>query len=286
MTQEIQPPIPEPKNSLLVWIVPLIALLVGGYMVLKEVSGRGPQITIVFEEGAGIEAGKTVLQHKGLNVGVVDSVTLSPDLKHVEAVLSLQQSAKGLAREGSKFWILRPEIGIEGISGLGTLISGPTIQVKPGVGPFQKQFVAEKRPPLEGSELGYHYHLRVAQLGSLKPGSPVLYRQFKVGEVVDTELAADSTAVMVKILVNSPYDKLVRTDSVFWNASGIAMKVGLLGAKIQTDSLQSVLAGGIMFATPDEDDELAELASENTEFTLHPELDEDWLEWSPKIPLQ
>ncbi len=273
-------------NSLLVWIVPIIALLVGGYMVLKEVSGQGPQITIIFENGAGIEAGKTSLEHKGLKVGTVESVVLSSDLSRVEAIVSLQKSAKGLAREGSKFWILRPEIGIEGISGLGTLISGPTIQVSPGVGPFQKEFTAESRPPLEGSDLGYHYTLRVDQLGSLKPGSPVLYRQFKVGEVVETQLAPDATAVLVKILINSPYDKLVRTDSVFWNASGIAMKVGLLGAKIQTDSLQSILSGGIMFATPYEDETLAELAPANTEFPLHPELDEDWLEWNPSIPLK
>ncbi|MDQ8197488.1 MlaD family protein [Pelagicoccus enzymogenes] len=278
-------PTPTP-NSLLVWIVPLLALLVGGYMIVKEVSQQGPQITILFENGEGIEAGKTVLQHKGVKVGLVESVRLSPDLEHVEATVKLQKSAKGLARESSKFWILRPEIGIEGIRGLGTLISGPTIQVQPGVGPLQKQFTAEKRPPLKGSELGYHYYLSVSQLGSLKPGSPVLYRQYKVGEVLETELAADATAVRVKILVNSPYDKLVRTDSVFWNASGIAMSVGLLGAKIQTDSLQSVLAGGIMFATPENKGELAELAPENLEFELHTELDEDWLKWSPTISLQ
>ncbi|MDQ8182427.1 MlaD family protein [Pelagicoccus sp. SDUM812005] len=286
MTQETPAASTESTNSLLVWIVPLLALLVGGYMVLKEVTGQGPQITIAFDDGAGLEAGKTVLQHKGVNVGLVESVKLTPELDRVEATVSLQKSAKGLAREGSKFWILRPAIGIEGISGLGTLISGPTIQVSPGVGPLQKKFIAERRPPLKGSELGYHYYLRVAQLGSLKPGSPVLYRQFKVGEVVDTELVADATAVRVKILVNSPYDKLVRSDSVFWNASGIAMKVGLLGAKIQTDSLQSVLAGGIMFATPENKGELAALAPENTEFPLHPELDEDWLKWSPSIALE
>jgi paraquat-inducible protein B len=285
MNQEPIPSAPESKNAYLVWIVPLIALLVGGYMILKEVTAQGPRITIVFEEGAGIEADKTHLQHKGLNVGIVESVALSSDLSSVVAVVSLQKSAKGLAREGSKFWILRPEIGIEGIRGLNTLISGPTIQVNPGVGPLQKEFVAEDRPPLEGSELGYHYYLRAPQLGSLKPGSPVLYRQYKVGEVVEAELAPDSTAVMVRILVNSPYDKLVRTNSVFWNASGIAMKVGLLGAKIHTDSLQSVLAGGVTFATPDEG-ELAALAPENEEFPLQPELDEDWLKWSPQIILE
>lgn len=276
-----------PKTaSSLAWVVPLIALLVGSYMVYKELRENGPSITIVFEEGAGLEAGKTILKHKGLAVGIVETVELSADLSKVEATLILKKSAKGLAREGSKFWILRPKIGIEGVSGLDTLISGPTIQVSPGVGRFKKNFLADNRPPLEGSELGYHYMLRVEQLGSLKPGAPVLYRQFKVGEVVDTKLAPDASSVLVRILINSPYDKLIRSNTVFWNASGIDMKVGLLGAKIQTDSLQSILSGGIMFATPDDEKELAELAPANTEFILHTEIDENWLEWKPSIPLK
>lgn len=277
---------PPPSSTLLVWIVPLIALAVGAYMVYKELSSQGPTITIVFENGAGLEAGKSVLQHKGLTAGVVETLKLSDDLETVEATLTLLKSAKGLAREGSKFWILRPEIGIEGISGLDTLISGPTIQVSPGVGPFRKRFIGDKRAQLEGSDLGYHYLLRVDRLGSLKAGAPVLYRQFKVGEVIETNLAPDSTAVLVRILVNSPYDRLVRVDSVFWNASGIAMKVGLLGAKIQTDSLQTVLAGGIMFATPEKNGEVSELAPENTEFTLQPEMETGWLEWTPSISLE
>lgn len=278
---------PETKNnSRLVWVVPMLALIVGAYMIYKDVSGKGPRITIVFEEGAGLEAGKTILQHKGLAIGVVESVALTDDLSHVEAVVTLDGSAKGLAREGSKFWILRPKIGIEGVTGLDTLISGPTIQVSPGIGPLQKDFIAEKRAPFEGSELGYHYVLRIDHLGSLNVGSPVLYRQVKVGEVTSTRLAPDASSVLITILVNSPYDQLVRADTVFWNASGIAMKVGLLGAKIQTDSLQSVLAGGIMFATPGKDGQLADLASANTEFPLHRESRDEWLEWKPSIPLE
>ncbi|EDY80705.1 mce related protein [Verrucomicrobiia bacterium DG1235] len=276
----------KPRSLSLVWSVPFIALLFAGYLIFHELQSRGPTITITFESGDGLVAGRTVLQYKGMAVGTVDTLALSPDLSHVEVQVALQKSAKSLARQGSKFWILRPEIGFEGVRGLDTLISGPTLQVTPGVGPFQKRFEGLPRAPLEGSELGYHYLLRVDQLGSLKPGSPVLYRQVKVGEVTKTKLAPDATSVLVKILINSPYDKLVRSDTVFWNASGIDMKVGLLGAKIQTDSLESILAGGIMFATPDEDDQLAGLAPANTEFPLHTELDEDWLEWKPTIPLQ
>lgn len=282
MAQTKQTPSP---NSTLAWIVPLLALLVGGYMIFQELSSKGPQITITFTDGAGLEPGKTAVQHKGLNVGMVESIALSKDLAQVEAIITLDQSAKGLARENSKFWILRPKIGLEGVTGLGTLLSGPTIQVSPGVGPIRKRFEGLDRPPLEGSSIGYHYNLRVDQLGSLKPGAPVLYRQFKVGEVVSTKLAPDATAVLITILVNSPYDKLVRTDTKFWNASGIDMKVGLLGAKIQTDSLQSVLTGGIMFATPEKPDD-AELAPAETEFPLHDEADDDWLEWAPIIKLE
>lgn len=276
----------KPNSFPLVWVVPVLALLVGGYMIVKELSGRGPQITVVFEEGAGLEAGKTPLHYKGLAVGLVESVALSPDLGRVEAVITLQQSAKGLAREGSKFWILRPKIGFEGITGLDTLISGPIIQAEPGVGPFADRFQGLQRAPLEGSELGYHYILTVKRLGSLKVGSPVLYRDVKVGEIVETSLAPDATGVRVQILVNSPYDKLVRNDTVFWNASGVAMKVGLFGATINTNSLESLLVGGVLFATPDDEGELAELAPEGAVFELHSEARQDWLDWQPAIPLQ
>ncbi|MBK1876924.1 MCE family protein [Pelagicoccus mobilis] len=263
----------------------MLALLVGAYMIFKELRNEGPRVTVAFQDGAGLEAGKTKVQHKGLTVGTVDSVALSKDLSEVEAVITLNRSAKGLARDGSDFWILRPQIGLEGVTGLGTILSGPSIQVAPGIGPFKKRFTGLDRAPLQGSQLGYHYTLRVDQLGSLNPGAPVLYKQFKVGEVVETKLAPDATAILITILINSPYDKLVRTNSVFWNASGIDMKVGLLGAKIQTDSLQSVLTGGIMFATP-EDLEDGELAPENTEFPLQKEADSDWHEWKPIIQLE
>lgn len=285
MTNQPDPDITKSKSLPLVWIVPIVALLVGGFMIYREFRDRGPKITITFAEGSGLEAGKTVVQYKGMAVGLVESVSLTSDMERVKAVVTLARSAKGLAREGSKFWILRPEIGFEGVSGLDTLISGPTIQVSPGVGPFTRHFEGLERAPLEGSDLGIHYVLRTDTLSSLHPGAPVLYREIKVGEVVSATLASDSTAVLVTILINAPYDKLVRSDTVFWNASGIAMKVGLLGAKIQTSSLESALAGGVMFATPERLDK-SELAPESMEFELHDEVDEDWLDWKPVIELE
>lgn len=282
------PPKPEVTSSKpfpFVWIVPVIALLVGGYLVTKEFAERGPRITIVFEEGSGIEAGETVLQHKGMAVGKVQSASLTPDLQNVVVVVELQKSAKGLAREGSRFWISRPEIGFQGVSGLDTIFSGPTIQVSPGSGSVERRFVGLSRPPFEGSETGSDYILRAPALGSIKVGTPVLYRDFRVGEVVDTQLASDATAVSIKININSPYHKIVRPDSKFWDASGITMKVGLLGAKINTQSLESVLSGGIVFATP-EKAAGSEPAPENTVFQLHTEPDKDWLDWRPVIPLE
>lgn len=280
-----QPEITKSRPLPIVWIVPVLALAVAGYLIFKEVSERGPRITIIFNEGSGLEAGKTTLQHKGMTVGIVDSVALSQDLSKVEAVVELQKWAKGLARDGSKFWILRPEIGFEGVRGLNTLLSGPTLQVSPGIGPYRKIFEGLERAPHDGDSISYTYILRVDHLGSLKAGSPVLYREYKVGEVIKTALAPDATCVLVEIAINAPYDKLVRIDTRFWNASGIAMKVGLMGAKIHTNSVESMLAGGIMFATPYERDQLAELAPERSVFELESNHQESWLKWAPPIPL-
>lgn len=279
-----RPDIKKASSFPLVWLVPIVALLVGAFMTFRELKERGPRITIVFEEASGLRAGETVLQYKGVEVGRVESVALAPDLARVEAVVALQRSARAIARDGSRFWILRPEIGLEGIRGLDTLISGPTIQVTPGDGRPKKFFQGLERAPFTGSDLGYNYVLRVNGLGSLRIGSPVLYRDFKVGQVVGSELAPDATSVLVRIMVEAPYHRLVRADTVFWNASGLAMKVGLLGARIQTQSLESMFAGGILFATPESAD-AAEPAPQGAMFDLHAEPESGWLEWQPSIPL-
>ncbi len=270
----------------LVWVVPLVALVVGSYVIYRDVAENGPVIEIEFQDGSGIEAGRTSLRYKGIVVGTVESVALSDGLESVRVSVALLKSAKELARDGSVFWILRPEIGIEGVRGLGNLISGPSIEARPGGGGPEKRFVGLEKSPRAQALGGVSFFVRSANLGSLKPGSPVLYRQVAVGEVVETMLAPDARTVLSRVHVNAPYDRLVRMDTVFWNASGVEMKVGLLGAKIHTNSLESMLAGGLVFATPEPGKDESELAAEGTVFDLQTEQRDEWLKWSPSIALE
>lgn len=283
------PKISRATSLPLIWIVPLIALLLGGWMIFSAVRDRGPEITIEFEDGTGVEAGKTQLKHKGSTVGTVSAVDMKPDLSGVIVRLQLQKSAAALARRGSKFWIVRPEIGFSGVTGLDTLLTGVQLAVRPGDGNLTTNFTGlEKAPPPKPTKQGRSFFLQSDKLGSLNPGSPVFYREVKVGEVEASRLSDDATSVLIRFRVESAYADLVRTDSHFWNAGGFSFKVGLLGAELKNTSLESLVSGGIAFATPDSVDkngQLAPVAKEETIFKLQTEPDKDWLNWRPKISI-
>jgi paraquat-inducible protein B len=289
MTASASPKVSRAASLPLIWIVPLIALLLGAWMIFSAIRDRGPEITLEFEDGTGVEPGKTQLKHKGSTVGTVTGVDMKPDLSGVIVRLQLEKSATALARRGSRFWIVRPEIGFSGVSGLDTILTGVQIAVRPGDGEPATSFTGlEKAPPPQPSTLGRSFLLRSDRLGSLNPGSPVFYREVKVGEVESSRLADDASSVLVRFRVETAYADLVRTNSLFWNAGGFSFKVGLLGAELKNTSLESLVTGGIAFATPDADKngQLAAVAPEETIFDLQTEPDKDWLSWRPKIPIQ
>jgi paraquat-inducible protein B len=280
----------EPKRSRrtgipLVWVVPLAALGVCGWIGIGELRNRGPEITIDFADGTGIEAGKTVLEYKGVTVGMVSSVVLRRDLSGVSVNLRLNRSAAILAREGARFWIIHPELGFSGVSGLDTLLTGARLNVRPGTGLRTTHFTGLDRPPLNEIPADDRtFLLRSSQLGSLTNGAPVYYRQFKVGEVEASWIARDSTSVMIRIRIDAPYVNLVRTRTRFWNTGGFNFKVGLFGAQFSDTSLEALVAGGVSFATPQGDD-LGSPALEGTVFEVDPNPDSDWLKWAPRIPV-
>lgn len=276
----------SPHRSLsIVWLVPLVALIASGFLIYREFSGGGPQIEIEFENGAGIEAGKTPLVHKGVVVGIVQKIALKPRLDGVTVTVELEASAKPLAVGGSQFWLVRPEIGFSGIRGLDTLLNGPRLGVRAGSGGPERRFVAmTKAPPSEAIVPGRNFVLSSHKLGSLNTGSQVYFREVKVGVVDDYRVSDDSTQVLVMIRVFEPYDKLVRIDTKFWNSGGISMKLGLLGGRVESNSLESLMAGGVSFATPD-DPAIAEPAAEGTIFELFDDPEKAWLKWAPKISL-
>lgn len=270
----------------LVWIVPLVALAVGGWMLLREFRNRGPEITIEFASGAGVEARKTTLEYQGVPVGIVTSVELKPDLSGVLVRLRLDKNAAALAAEGGQFWIVSPEIGFSGVRGLETLFTGARIRVRPGKGAAATHFQGlEKAPPLENLDEGRAFILQAERLGSLSPGAPVFYREVKVGVVETSRLDEDAATVLVRVRIKTPYVKLVRTNTRFWNAGGVSFKMSLLGAELKSTSLESLFTGGVAFATPDWGREPAPEAPDGTLFTLHSEMDKEWAKWQPRIPI-
>ena len=282
---------PTPKVSRapkfpFIWVVPAIAVAIGGWMAFRELNNRGPEIVVDFLDGSGVEADKTVLVYKGVAAGTVERVWLKKDMDGVGVQIRLRKSAAGLARDGARFWIVHPEIGFSGVHGLDTLVSGVKINVLPGKGPEAKHFVGlEKTPPPEVPPTGRTFILRADRLGSMSSGAPVFYREFKVGAVEASRLAPDGTGVLVRIHVEQAYVNLIRTSTKFWNAGGFSFNVSLFGgAQLKNTSLESLVTGGVAFATPD-GPALGTVAPDETEFSVATEPDKDWLKWSPKIPI-
>jgi paraquat-inducible protein B len=285
MTNPATPRVSRMPALPLVWIVPIVALAVGGWMVVREFQDRGPEITIEFSEGKGVEPRKTTLIYLGVSVGTVTAVDLKEDLTGVKVTLRLDKNAAGLAHEGSQFWIVHPEIGFSGVRGLETLFTGARINGRPGKGPPATQFKGLDRPPsVENVDEGRAFVLQAERLGSMSPGAPVLYREMKVGVVETSRLDSDGTGVLVRIRVKTPFINLVRTNTRFWNSGGVSFKMSLLGAELKSTSLESLFSGGVAFATPDSSP-LAPIAPDGTLFTLHQEMEKDWLKWRPRIEI-
>lgn len=280
------PKISRHKSFPLIWVVPAVAVAIGLWMGIQEFVQRGPEIQIDFSDGSGVEAGKTGLDYKGITVGTVERVRLKKGLGGVTLSLRLKRDAASLAAEGSKFWIVHPEIGFSGVRGLETLVSGVRLNVLPGSGAATAHFVGlDKTPPPDVTDEGRAFILQTDRLGSLTTGSPVFYRELKVGAVEASRLSDDSTQVLVRIHIDAPYAVLVRTNTRFWNAGGFSFKINLFGAQMKDTSLESLIQGGVAFATPDTGP-LAAAAEANAQFALAAEADKEWMKWSPKIPVQ
>lgn len=253
----------------LVWLIPLVAGAIAiwlGYTTLQE---QGPTITITFDNAEGLEAGKTQVKYRNVEVGLVDQVGLSDDLSHIVITADLDKSMTAHMKEGTQFWIVRPRIGFGGVSGLGTLLSGAYVEFDPGNGRPTLDFVGlPEPPPLTSRVPGTQFVLRTDRLGSVGRGEPVYYRNIPVGKVLGYELAENKQDLVINVFVDAPSDQLVRPDSRFWNASGVNVSVGADGVDVAMESLEALLAGGIAFDTPDID-QPGEPAAAGTAFPLY-----------------
>ncbi len=236
----------------IIWIIPIIAILVGLGLLYKSIADRGPTITVSFNSGDGLVAGKTLVKFKDVNIGLVKTVILSEDHQQVLATIALDKDATDFARKDTRFWIVRPRITAAGVSGLSTLLDGPFIAADLGKSDEKNnKFTALEVPPiLTGDIPGRQFILRAPTLGSHGIGTPVYFRSLAVGQVVAYDLDKDGKNISIRVFINAPYDQYVTNDTRFWNASGIDVNLDATGIHVQTESLVAVLVGGIAFESP------------------------------------
>lgn len=253
----------------IVWLIPLVAALIGAWLAYKTITEAGPTITITFKDGAGLEAGKTKIKYKAVEVGKIETVELKEDLTGVHVTAKMSKSAAKHLTQNTQFWVVRPQIGLGGISGLETLVSGAYIAVDPRPGPPSLEFRGlDKEPGVTAGEKGRKYTLRAHTLGALGVDSPVYFRDIQVGRVLSYELAEDDLSVLIHIFINAPHDRRVVSTSRFWIKTGFEVSVGAEGLDLKMGSLAQLLAGGVAFETPVTAGGVKEQSKEGTIFEL------------------
>ncbi|HVA76318.1 MAG TPA: MlaD family protein [Candidatus Binataceae bacterium] len=271
------PPVPESRvlarkrtRLSLVWFIPIVAAIVGAWVAVTRVMSEGPKITIVFRSAEGLEAGKTKIQYNGVDIGTVTAIRLSDDHQRVITSVQMAPETQGFLVDDTKFWVVRPRISGANVTGLGTLISGAYIGVEIGSSKESRsEFVALETPPVVTGEFpGRFFILKTPDLGSLDAGTPIYFRRLQVGQVASYELDKDGKNLTVKVYVRTPYDQYVNRETRFWHASGVDLSLSATGLTVQTQSVLSILIGGIAFETAASDPVMPP-AEENTVFTLY-----------------
>ncbi len=252
-----------------VWLIPLVAAIAGVWIGVTTIRNQGPVITIVFRSAEGLEAGKTEIRYNGVEVGKIASIELSPDYQKVIATARMSPRTEEFLRADTKFWVVKPQISGGNILGLSTLISGAYIGMEIGHSrQNEHHYVALDSAPMEtGGVHGRFFTLTTPELGSLNEGTPIYFRRLKAGQIVSYELNPDGKSLTVKIFIQAPYDRFVTSDTRFWQASGVNLSLSASGLQMRTESLLSILVGGIAFETPSTDTVLPPAAAD-TAFTL------------------
>jgi paraquat-inducible protein B len=270
-----QPPLPKPRVvrrrewlPSLIWLIPIVAALVGITLVARILLERGPEVVLTFKTAEGLEAGKTAVKYKDVQIGLVTHLRLARDRSHVRVLVQFNKEAESFTASDSRFWVVRPRLDTSGISGLNTLLSGAYIGADAGVSKDTAgEFTGLETPPIvTRDDSGKQFLLRANDVGSLDVGSPVYFRRVKVGQVAAYELDGDGRGVTMRVFVNSPYDKFVGMNTRFWQASGIDAQLSASGFTLRTQSQATILLGGIAFQAPD--DAMGPVAKENAAFTL------------------
>ena len=261
----------KPRSGIsIVWIIPIVAALIGAWVAYKSFSEIGPTIIITFENAEGLVAGKTKVKFKDVEVGLVKAVELEEDLKHVRVTVNMNKGSRKYLTEKTRFWVVKARISAGTVSGLGTLLGGAYIAIDPVKGgKFVKNFTGlESVPVVTTDQPGQHFLLKATRRGSLDMGAPIYFRQIKVGEIVSYQLSDDAETVNFKIFINEPHHIKVRENTRFWNASGLDVSLSAAGFKVDMESTVSLLTGGLAFEVPP-DTPQGDVAQANKVFTLY-----------------
>jgi paraquat-inducible protein B len=236
-----------------VWFIPIVAALVGSWIAITTIRNQGPTITIVFKDAEGLQADKTMIRYNGVEVGEIISIRLSDDYQTVIATAKMHPKTEEFLHKDTEFWVVRPQISGANISGLSTLISGAYIGMEIGQSKeAQRHFKALEDAPLEmGGVHGRFFTLTTPELGSLGKGTPIFFRRLQAGQVASYELDKSGKFLNVKIFVQEPYDHFITSGTRFWHASGMDVSLTAAGMRVKTESLLSILIGGIAFETPE-----------------------------------
>lgn len=260
----------RPQRSLSpIWIVPLVALLIGAWMIYDNLSKLGPSITLIMDNAEGIEAGKTLIKTRNVEVGRVEKVSLSDDLNHAEITARMSPQAESMLSEDTRFWVVKPRIGREGVSGLGTVLSGAYIQLLPGSSEVSKEIfdVLEQPPVAPPDAAGLRINL-ISQVGNaISTGDPVTYQGYTVGRVEDSHFDPEKREMRHRLYIQSPYEVLVTNTTRFWTASGLDVRLDSEGFRVNVASFESLIGGGITFRVP-ENASIGRQAKEGANYVL------------------
>ena len=252
----------------LIWLLPLCALFITGWLIYKTLSDKGPEITIIFSSADGLEIDKTKIKYLDVEIGKVSDIVINKDLKTISVTAQMHNESSDYLTENTQFWVVRPKIGLNGVSGLGTLVSGAYITIKPEKGKAEYHFTGlDLAPVLETNAKGKKFILETTNIGSMGPGTPINFHGIAVGEVLEYELAKNADNIKLTIFVNAPYEQFIRANTRFWIDSGINLSAGADGFKLRTGPLSALLGGGIAFRTSAED-KAENIVPENTSFQL------------------
>lgn len=258
----------------LIWLLPLCALLVSSWLIYKTMSDKGPVITINFTNADGLEVDKTKIKYLDVEIGKVTAISINDDLKTISVTAEMNKDTDAYLTNKTQFWVVRPQIGLGGVSGLGTLLSGAYIAIKPEKGKKEHHFTGLTIPPaLATNQKGKQFILEAANVGSMRSGTPISFHGITVGEVLNYELASDADNIKLSIFINAPYDQFIRQNTRFWIDSGIDLSAGADGFKVRTGPLLALLSGGIAFRT-NTNDKVESIVPENTTFKLFDDYDQ------------